>query len=132
MRGKNMSKMLTTAQVAQRFGLSRSTVSRALKNGDLRGIRDNRGVWKIAEDDAHKWRSDAVHEQRAHSVHDSALRTRAEVAEARATALEMHVSDLQSERDDLRKQRDELQAKLDGRPVETVSISQLFGRLFRR
>ena len=38
---------LTPAQTAQRLGVNRSTVSRMLTSGELRGVRDNSGRWRI-------------------------------------------------------------------------------------
>lgn len=38
---------LTPAQTAQRLGVNRSTVSRMLAAGEIRGMRDNSGRWRI-------------------------------------------------------------------------------------
>lgn len=58
--------MLTTTQAQKRAGVSRPTLSRALKSGELRGIRDNSGRWLIEPDDLDAWSRDRsrVHEER--------------------------------------------------------------------
>jgi excisionase family DNA binding protein len=60
--------MLTPEQVAQRAGVSRPTVSRALKEGELRGIRDNRSRWRITPEDADAWAMNRLNSGR-NSVH---------------------------------------------------------------
>ena len=46
---------LTAEQAAKRAGVSRPTVSRALKFGDLPGNRDNLGRWSILPADVDAW-----------------------------------------------------------------------------
>lgn len=46
---------LTTPQVAAMACTSRATVSRALKSGELLGIRDNSYAWHIRRGDAEAW-----------------------------------------------------------------------------
>jgi len=46
---------LTPAQAAQRAGCGRTRVSNALREGDLRGVRDNRGRWQIDPSDVDAW-----------------------------------------------------------------------------
>ena len=53
--GPHMSSTLSPEQAAQRVGLSRWTVSRALQAGRLRGVRDNRGRWRIEVEDLDAW-----------------------------------------------------------------------------
>jgi excisionase family DNA binding protein len=70
-----MSMHLTTAQAAQSAGVSRWTVTRAIKAGELRAIRDNKGHLLIAPEDLLAWRStpSAPSAHGAHRVqeHDS-------------------------------------------------------------
>jgi excisionase family DNA binding protein len=63
-----MSMHLTSAQAALRVGVSRWTITRAIKSGELRAIRDNKGVWLITEADLSAWRS-APDAPGAHLVH---------------------------------------------------------------
>jgi excisionase family DNA binding protein len=62
-----MVKMNTPAQAAKIAGVSRSTVSRALKEGELRGIRDNRQRWKISDENLQEWLGHVEHKAPAHS-----------------------------------------------------------------
>lgn len=68
---------LTTAQAADRAKVSRPTISRALKWGDLPAIRDNAGRWLIDPKAVDAWAEkratvQAVHPvQRSHSVQDT-------------------------------------------------------------
>lgn len=47
--------MLTPAQAAKKAGVSRGTIMNALKNKELRGVRDNRNHWKIRDEDLTEW-----------------------------------------------------------------------------
>lgn len=48
-------KFLTPAQAARRAGCGRTRVSNALREGNLQGIRDNRGCWQIDPKDVDAW-----------------------------------------------------------------------------
>ena len=48
----------TPAEAADRSGYSRMTISNALREGELHGIRDNRGHWIIEEADLAAWLAD--------------------------------------------------------------------------
>lgn len=50
-----MSTALTLDKAAQRVGVSRWTVSRALQAGRLRGLRDNRGRWRVDPEALDAW-----------------------------------------------------------------------------
>lgn len=58
--------MLTTTEAQRRAKVSRPTLSRALKSGDLPGIRDNLGRWLIEEADLDAWsgQRSRVHDER--------------------------------------------------------------------
>ena len=50
-----MTNKLTPAQAAKRVSVSRSTISRALQNKELFGIRGNNNRWLIDPDELEKW-----------------------------------------------------------------------------
>lgn len=55
-----MTASYTTARAAQIAGVSRPTISAALKSGDLRGNMSNRNRWSIADPDLRDWMSRRV------------------------------------------------------------------------
>ncbi len=61
-----MAELLTTTQAARRAKTSRPTISRALKTGDLPGIRGNDGKWLILTNDLDAWADmrSSVHDER--------------------------------------------------------------------
>lgn len=64
---------LSPAQAAQRVGVSRSKISRALTGGELHGVRDNRGHWRIEPEAADAWAAEQcanTHEHRANAVNE--------------------------------------------------------------
>lgn len=66
--------LLNTAQAAARAKVSRPTVSRALKCGDLTAIRGNDGKWLIEPDAVDAWaanRASVQPVQRSHSVQNA-------------------------------------------------------------
>lgn len=62
-----MSKMHSPAQAAKIAGVSRSKVSRALKEGELRGIRNNSNHWKISDENLREWIDNVQHNAPAQS-----------------------------------------------------------------
>lgn len=52
---RNEHQFLTPEAAAQRVGVSRPTINRALQNHSLKAHRDNRNRWKIAPDDLDAW-----------------------------------------------------------------------------
>lgn len=137
--------MLTTTQAAARAGVSRPTLSRALKNGELPGIRGNSGRWMIDPDELDAWNTNrsSVHDyERMNSVHERIENAdferlngeiqalRADLAEARerlaraegeGAANKERIADLTSE-------RERILALLEARPVHRGIFSRLFGR----
>jgi excisionase family DNA binding protein len=110
---------LSPAQAAHRSGVSRWTISRALKAGELRGQRDNLGAWRIEPDELDAW---AAH--RAASVRPSAsapptappaetaeLRVSLARAEAEVSGLRERLADLTADRDAWRAQAQELASR---------------------
>lgn len=141
---------LTPAQAAQRAKVSRPTVSRALKSGDLRGIRDNSGAWRIAPPDLEAWasaRSGVQVEQRAHSVQEQNIselyaqleQARAELANAReliarlegaAGATAIRLEELSADRDAWRAQAERLAGAAMKEPTDQQGrISRLLNKL---
>jgi len=60
---------MSPAQAAQVADVSRWTIMRAIKSGDLQAFRDNKNQWKIKSDDLNTWLSDHP-AQGAHPVQD--------------------------------------------------------------
>ena len=56
---------MTPAQAAERAGVSRWTIMRAIKAHDLKASRNNRNRWIIAETALDAWRSHSLHSVRA-------------------------------------------------------------------
>lgn len=97
---------LSPVEAAELAKVSRPTISRALKSGDLHGIRDNSGKWKITHEALHEWasrRTPVQFEQRSNSVHEQLAHAREKLsaAEAKAVLLTSQVEDLRTERDRL-------------------------------
>lgn len=141
--------LLTPAQAAQAAQVSRPTISRALKAGELLGFRDNGGAWRIKRDDLNAWinaRASVHHERRSHSVHEQPSdyhreqleQARKELAEAReqiarlegqATAHAERLADALADRDAWRAQAQQVSE----RPIEKLAgKSSFFTRLLRR
>lgn len=57
---------MSPAQAAQVADVSRWTIMRAIKSGDLQASRDNKNQWRIKSDDLNAWLS----AQRAHTVQE--------------------------------------------------------------
>ena len=69
---RTMNLPLSSTQAAKAAGVSRWTVVRALKSGELRGFLDNKGQWRITPEELAAWRSapDAPDAPRAHAVQE--------------------------------------------------------------
>lgn len=148
---------MTTTQAQKRAGVSRPTLSRALKSGELRGIRDNSGRWLIEPDDLDAWSKERsrVHDERVlntaqerqeskdferlnaeiEALRESLAAAREALArsEGEATANRERIDDLTADRDAL---RDAL-ARAAGSHSETVRPLEggsrgLLSRFFKR
>lgn len=115
-----MSSTLSPEQAAKQAGLSRWTVSRALQAGRLRGVRDNRGRWRIEAEDLDAWLAEhppaqasashsellavqlPLHGEHAHQL----LTTEVAVLKVRLEAVEGRAADLERDRDEARSERD--------------------------
>lgn len=97
-----MTKMHTPAQAAQIAGVSRSKISRLLKDGKLRGTRNNSGHWRIADEDLQEWLGDVLHTVPAQPEPEQD----AQVArlETEVSMLRERVEELQADRDAWRSQ----------------------------
>jgi len=60
---------LSPAQAAQVADISRWTIMRAIKSGNLQAFRDNKNQWQIKSDDLNVWLA-AHPAQCAHTVHE--------------------------------------------------------------
>lgn len=134
---------LTTAQAAERAQVSRPTVSRALKRGDLRAVRDNAGQWRITPEAVDAWageRSPVHHEHRAHSVQPDPAQIneqlRAELTASRETIARLEgeaamsrerLADLSADRDRWHSIAERLSHREPARPAPGF-----IARLFRR
>jgi len=114
---------MSPAQAAQLAKVSRSTVSRALKAGELRGFRDNRGHWRIEPDDLEQWSNSVQEQVPAHNEqpkidHYTALAlatARADIAEHRIEAAEQRAEAAERDRDEWRSQAQQLARAMDQR-----------------
>ena len=69
---------LSPAAAARRSGISRSGISRALTNGDLKGVRKVSGHWSIDESDLDEWLATTTQRARADEA-DEVAHLRAEL-----------------------------------------------------
>ncbi len=115
-----MSSTLSPEQAAQRVGLSRWTISRALQAGRLRGVRDNRGRWRIEVEDLDAWLAAQTPTQVSTTLSEllavqhtpdneqahQLLTTEVAVLKARLEASEGRAAELERDRDEARSERD--------------------------
>lgn len=138
--------MLTTTEAQKRAGVSRPTLSRALKSGDLPGIRDNSGKWLIEEADLDAWsgKRSRVHDERTvNAVYEREKSSEFERLNAEFKVLQADLAETRErlahaegqgaanrERiDDLTRERERLLSLLEARPVHRPGF---FARLFER
>lgn len=118
---------LTLDEAATRAGVSRWTISRALKSGAILGMRDNRGRWGVSPESLDVWAPE-VQRTELHIVQDEQPAPDAQVqlatALARIEGLEARLADTQAERDRL--------AGLLDKALETRANIGILARLFRR
>lgn len=116
---------LTLDEAAARAGVSRWTISRALKSGALSGIRDNRSRWRIDPESLAAW-SPPVQRTEPHIVQPERPSEDAQLllatAHARIEGLEARLADTQAERDRLAML---LEKALEARPASI--IDRIFG-----
>ena len=98
-------------EAARIIGCGRSSIMRALTNGELKAVRDNRNSWKIAREDLLSWSSKRAEPDRS-GPDRSVVRSDAELpdrladqladAEKRAAVAEARLSDAIADRDEWR------------------------------
>lgn len=104
-----MNKRLTPAQAAKKVGVSRSTISRALKSHVLTGVRGNNNRWTIAEEDLLNWSMHTVQNSSENQIDASneelhELRSKVSVQAVKIEMLEARIVDLKTDRDEWRAQ----------------------------
>jgi hypothetical protein len=143
---------LTTPQVAAMACTSRATVSRALKSGELLGIRDNAYAWHIRRGDAEAWiarraptqqprmtkamrrAENAMADERVEAMRTELVETRMRLvrAESEAQASQARLTDALADRDAWKA----LAERLSARPAEIVQAvpvrPSFFTRLFKQ
>lgn len=97
-----MDRSLTPEQAAKRANCGRSSIMRALKNGDLPGTRDNRNRWKIDPQDVDRWSQNRPDNDRS----QTADMTGQNVDIARTAALEAENGQLRERLNEMRAERD--------------------------
>lgn len=149
--------MLTTTEAQKRAGVSRPTLSRALKSGELRGMRDNSGRWLIEADDLDAWTKErsrvqdervmnTVQERKEHKDFErlnaeiQALRTDLATAREAVARAEGEGVANRARIDDLAAERDRLLTMLESRNVDDLGnldsrtrsrgfLRRLFGKI---
>lgn len=99
---RTMSAALSPAKAAHRSGVSRWTISRALKTGELRGQRDNLGAWRIEPDDLDAWSAHRAPAVRTGADAPPALPAAPHPAETEAAALRVELAGIRAEAAGLR------------------------------
>lgn len=101
-----MSKTLSPAQAAQRSGVSRWTIMRAIQSSEIEALRDNRNHWRINEKSLDDWCS-------ARGAHTVAAQVDAQpeaqvdlVQSVRIAELEVETKLLRQQIEDLKDDRD--------------------------
>lgn len=151
----NITEHLTTAQAAKRAKVSRPTISRALKWGELIAIRDNAGRWMIDPAAVDEWaeKRTSVHPvqgvHRSHSVQDAPQavdderleRLRADLAQSREAVARLEgeaamnkerLADLAADRDRWRAMAERLSQPEIVRPVGGGGRGGFLSRLLSR
>lgn len=145
-----MAELLTTMQAAKRAKTSRPTISRALKSGELVGVRGNDQRWLIDADDLAAWARtrSAVHdEQRSTTVQEQSLNAEDERLNALSAELDKVKAALAENREalaraegentanrerisDLTTERERLWAMLDSRRVISNDRRGFWAKIF--
>lgn len=94
---------MSPTEAAQRIGVSRWSIMRAIKTHKLRAERDNRNHWMITPDDLSTWRAQGAHNVRqqivAHPNEVMELREKLASEAARADAAERARDQAEADRD---------------------------------
>jgi len=115
-----MSKTLSPAQAAQRSGVSRWTIIRAIQATEIEALRDNRNHWKININSLDKW----CIARGAHTVlaqvdapdaqADTASKVRIAELETETRMLKVQLDEVKQDRDAWRDQAKELSTQKRG------------------
>ena len=130
-----MSTTLTLDKAAQRVGVSRWTVSRALRVGRLKGLRDNRGRWRVDSEALDVWAAEqgtVLHDvqKTVHSEQHSAtlgndvsieLIDQVEVLRQECSKMQLEAAILRVEANQFRDRLDEAQTQFRERLDEAQS-----------
>lgn len=125
-----MDRLLTPNEAAQRAGCGRSSIMRALKEGSLQAIRDNRNRWQIDPIELDRWRGERPDSDRLVTpVID--MDTSGQVADTvQIAALQAENGQLRERLDELRQDRDAWRGqaeKLASEPQPVGFFARLFG-----
>lgn len=98
---------MSPAQAAQRVGVSRWTVMRAINSKELKAFRDNKNQWKITPNALQEWRPSTERTgEEVHTLHTPAIneelieiREKLAVAVGRAEAAERARDQAEADRD---------------------------------
>lgn len=133
---------LTPAAAASRAKTSRPTISRALKDGELPGIRDNSGRWRIQPADLDIWAANRPSVQdvqlghRANSNQNTlneqmnGLKISLAAAESRADAAEKRAGEIAADRDRWQGMAEALRADLAAERSRAGRPIGFFARIF--
>lgn len=99
-----MNRLLTPEQAAKKAGVSRSTISRALKDMRLMGVRGNNNRWSITQEALDEWMGSGVQirpneQPSAQSEQIRDLLVTVSVQSTQITMLKERVADLKLDRD---------------------------------
>lgn len=101
--GPHTQTYISPTEAAQRIGVSRWSIMRAIKSHKLRAKRDNRNHWLITPDDLSTWRTQYAHTVRrqisAHPTEVTELREKLVSETARADAAERARDQAEADRD---------------------------------
>ena len=119
-----MTKLLTPQQAADQAQCGRSSIMRALASQEIHGIRDNKGIWRIAPEELARWM--ASRPVTNHRTPGHRPVTKDEVSVSNLDTLVSSQYESRGELETLRNQRDE--ARLEAAVVR-AEAGQLRERL---
>lgn len=121
---------LSPAAAAEIAGVSRSLISKEIKAGNLRAIRNNSNHLEISREDLEEWMSQRTSRARtpkpAQEVEASAMRL-AEV-EVELREVRVQLDDVRRERDDWKAQAQVLAKRSEPGPRSVGLLERIFGR----
>ncbi len=119
---------LSPAAAAKKVGVSRSLISRALKDGELRGTRKNNGHWSIDQKDLEEWMGSVT--MRAPAEQDPTPDAPADDL-AKIAGLEVEVREVRAQLAEAKSDRDAWREQAQKLASESRPAG-LFARLFGR